>query len=74
MSIPEGAKGATHRHYKGGYYRVIGEALHTETEEVLVIYEHVWPHKPSLFARPKEMFCGTLDDGTLRFTPIESVI
>ncbi|WNR79415.1 DUF1653 domain-containing protein [Bacillus velezensis] len=27
------------RHYKGGLYKVIGEAIHTETEEKLVIYE-----------------------------------
>lgn len=58
---------ATHRHYKGGLYRVIGVARHSETDESLVIYEHVWPHEPSLRARPEDNFHGTLEDGTPRF-------
>ncbi|QDK90313.1 MULTISPECIES: DUF1653 domain-containing protein [Bacillus amyloliquefaciens group] len=31
--------GCQDRHYKGGLYMVIGEAVHTETEEKLVTYE-----------------------------------
>lgn len=27
-----------YRHYKGNYYRVFGEARHSETEEVFVLY------------------------------------
>lgn len=60
---------ATHRHYKGGLYRFVGEGVHTETGETLVAYAHVWPHKPSLFFRPADIFYGILDDGTRRFAP-----
>lgn len=53
----------THRHYKGGLYQKIADALHSETEEPLVIYRSAdgrW------WARPKAMF-----DEPDRFTPIE---
>ena len=53
---------ATHRHYKGGLYRVIGVARHSETEEAMIVYEHLWPHDRGLWVRPAEMFNGTLAD------------
>jgi hypothetical protein len=67
MTEQEAEKIATHRHYKGGLYRVIGVALHTETQEKLTVYEHVWPHAPALYVRPETMFNETLPDGTPRF-------
>ncbi len=50
-----------YRHFKGGLYRVIGIATHSETEEKLVIYqaqygEHEW------FARPYKMFTEPIDN------------
>lgn len=39
MTEQEAERIATHRHYKGGLYRVIGVARHSETEERLVVYE-----------------------------------
>jgi hypothetical protein len=47
-----------YRHYKGGEYLVIGEALHTETEETLVLYHSIRDGVPSVvvFARPSAMF------------------
>ncbi|WP_444559063.1 DUF1653 domain-containing protein [Bacillus stercoris] len=45
------------KHYKGGLYKVIGEAIHTETEEKLVTYEDM---DGILWARPKDMFFGTV--------------
>lgn len=71
MKEAEALKLATHVHYKGGIYRVIGTAKHTETEEKLVVYEHLFPHEKSLFVRPEAMFYGTLEDGSLRFAPIK---
>ena len=61
---------ATHRHYKGGYYKVVCEATHTETGERLVVYEHVWPHTRSRFARPYDIFHGLLENGRPRFEPL----
>lgn len=54
----------TYRHYKGGAYRVIGVARHTENSEDLVIYEslHDAPDFPagSLWVRPLSMFLETV--------------
>jgi hypothetical protein len=54
----------THRHYKGGLYRVIGCAMHTESEKMLVIYDDA---EGRLWARPEPMF-----NHPGRFTPIEA--
>ncbi|WP_347340282.1 DUF1653 domain-containing protein [Bacillus halotolerans] len=62
--------GCRFKHYKGGLYKVIGEATHTETEEKLVTYEDM---DGILWARPKEMFFGkVVVDGKeiKRFTKI----
>nr|WP_254122820.1 DUF1653 domain-containing protein [Bacillus sp. FJAT-27001] len=62
--------GCQFRHYKGGLYKVIGEVIHTETEEKLVTYED---QDGVLWARPKEMFFGkVIIDGKeiKRFTKI----
>lgn len=67
LTEQEAEKIATHRHYKGGLYRVLGEALHTETQEIMVVYSHVWPHEPCLYVRPKTMFYENLPDSTPRF-------
>ncbi|MDR9179787.1 aminotransferase class III-fold pyridoxal phosphate-dependent enzyme [Burkholderia multivorans] len=56
MTEQEAEQLATHRHYKGGLYRVIGVARHSETEESLVVYEHLWPHARGLWVRPETMF------------------
>lgn len=44
----------TYLHYKGGLYIKLHEALHTETNEVLVIY--VCAVRGEVFARPKSSF------------------
>ncbi len=44
----------SYQHYKGGIYLKIGEALHTETEEEMVVYVSAFSGK--MFVRPKEMF------------------
>jgi hypothetical protein len=51
-----------YRHYKGGFYKVLGLATHTETEEILVLYETVYCKKTGLkhagkyWIRPCKMF------------------
>ncbi|MHB8660474.1 MAG: DUF1653 domain-containing protein [Minisyncoccota bacterium] len=51
-----------YEHYKGGRYRVIRVAKHSETLEDLVIYEALYNNKTSkLWARPLSMFLGKVD-------------
>lgn len=68
----EGAEAlATHKHYKGGLYRYKFDLKHSESGEVLVGYQHLWPHEYGHWGRPKEMFHGNLEDGTKRFELIK---
>ena len=47
--------GKLYRHFKGEIYVVVGEGIHTESCEELVIYHPL--HNPNrLFVRPKSMF------------------
>lgn len=64
---------ATHQHYKGGLYRVLGEGMHTETKEVMVIYEHLYPHERTIWLRPKEIFFSPVEEtGAVRFVELKS--
>lgn len=44
-----------YRHFKGGEYEVLGEARHSETEEVLVLYRPLYG-EAGFWVRPKAMF------------------
>lgn len=63
-----------YRHYKGNEYEVIGEGVHTETEEKLVIYKSLYePY--TIWARPFAMFFeSVVIEGVEipRFTKVES--
>lgn len=48
-----------YRHFKGGRYKVAGEAVHTETGERLVIYSSLASN--AIFARPLDDFCSEVD-------------
>lgn len=52
------------RHYKGHEYEYLGEALHSETLEVMVIYRALYGEGKT-WVRPKDMFFEdvTLPDG-----------
>ena len=52
--------GKKYKHFKGGIYKVIAIAKHTETEEDLVIYINISNGK--IWARPYEMFNDLLDN------------
>jgi hypothetical protein len=58
----------TYRHNKtGNLYEVVGVALHSETNEFLVIYKALYQTKYELFARPYDMFTQDVDlDGVKR--------
>ena len=63
------------RSKSGKLYEVIGLALETETEELLVIYRPLYENEYELFARPASMFTETvLLDGksVSRFQKINS--
>lgn len=56
----------THRHYKGGLYEVlVRDVLHTETNEMLVIYRSA----ATVFARPQAMFDSEIN-GEPRFAAL----
>lgn len=48
--------GGIYKHYKGTKAKVLGEAIHSETQEPLVIYMHL--EDGVIWARPREMFLG----------------
>ena len=49
-----------YRHYKGNEYRVIGTARHSETEELLVVYQPLYGDR-GLWVRPLAMFMESVD-------------
>lgn len=54
----------TYQHYKGGIYLKLCEALHTETDEDLVVY--LCAVSGRAFCRPKAMFEENVQDGDYR--------
>ncbi len=53
--LPEGAplKGEVFKHYKGDTYRVTGLALHSSTDEWMVLYEPMYENAVTeFFTRP----------------------
>ena len=52
-------KNGLYKHYKGNEYKVIGCAQHSETEEVLVVYEPQYG-EGGLWVRPLDMFQETV--------------
>ena len=44
-----------YRHFKGGYYRLIGIAKDSETQEEKVVYQALYGDG-QMWVRPKEMF------------------
>ena len=62
-----------YRHYKGGEYRVMGVARHSETEELLVVYQPQYGER-EWWVRPLSMFTEQVEiEGRLipRFQHIE---
>lgn len=69
MKVPNGL----YRHFKGGEYRVLGMATHSETGEALVVYQALSDDRP-LWARPAAMWFETVEhEGrkVQRFTRVE---
>lgn len=49
-----------YRHYKGQPYRVLGTAQHSETRELLVVYQALYGER-GLWVRPAAMFAETVE-------------
>lgn len=53
------AGAATHQHYKGGLYRLVGPVKDADTGrallgkggELMLVYQHLWPHEKGLWVR-----------------------
>lgn len=60
------APGAIYDHFKGGIYRKLGKFIYQEGEfvpqqgDVMVAYEHLYPHEHSLFIRTDKDFRQTV--------------
>ena len=57
--LPSSPRPGRYRHYKGNEYRVITVARHTETEELLVIYQALYGER-GFWARPAAMFAESV--------------
>ena len=53
------SKGQVYKHFKGHIIKVLEIAKHTETEELMVIYEHQGTNV--IWARPYDMFISKVD-------------
>ena len=56
-------------HYKGRKYKVLGHCIHTELEEVHILYSAIDDGKlvGMIWARPLKMFHDRLEGGALKF-------
>jgi len=59
-----------YQHFKGAFYRVVGSARHTETNEVLVIY-HDLGDSTKLYARPLTMFTEMVEHNGVKVPRFE---
>ena len=54
-----------YRHYKGGEYEVMGVAIHSETDELMVVYRCLYGDRGLWEARSASTATGVSDGGTM---------
>lgn len=59
-SLPAEPRPGRYRHYKGKEYRVVGLARHSETGEILVVYQLLYDDF-SWWVRPAAMFVESVE-------------
>ena len=64
--IKKAIPGQRYKHYKGGIYIVLHLSKHTETDELLVIYQSL--HFGTYYARPLSNWCTPVNSNP-RFWP-----
>lgn len=63
--LPNEPKPGLYRHYKGGEYRVLGLARHSETLEPVAVYRALYG-EGGLWVRPAAMWVETIEIGGRR--------
>lgn len=53
-------KPGLYQHYKGNYYNAIGICRHSETLEIMVVYQALYGDY-RLWVRPLDLFLSTID-------------
>ena len=57
---PKHIRPGFYRHFKGGEYEVLDIAIHSETNELMVVYRCLYGDF-ALWVRPLDMFLATVD-------------
>ena len=65
LPLPTGEpRPGLYRHYKGGMYQVLGLVRHSETLDILVLYQALYGTR-GLWVRPRAMFTECVEHGGL---------
>ncbi len=70
--LPHEPRPGRYRHHKGNEYRVLGLARHSETLEVLVVYQPLYG-QAGLWIRPQKMFIETIEIAGLNVPRFERI-
>ena len=70
--LPLEPRPGRYRHYKGNEYRVLGLARHSETLEVLVVYDALYGER-GRWVRPAAMFSETIEQAGRRVPRFERI-
>jgi hypothetical protein len=62
-----------YRHYKGNLYEVLGIVMHSETEELLVLYRALYGER-KLWVRPQALFVQKVYINGTSFPRFEQVL